>query len=590
MKFVANSQRDQQHQQNMSITTYQAKKRRFGAFWGLYLVGINSIFDLKWLIVKLLVTTVMQFITTSFINRITVDKDLTEQIGYFVGAIYLSKMVNAVIEYVLTKAILNERLEISRKISTYIVELYKSTSYAWKSKNSNTAQKESIREIFYAYDNMTHTLSYALQSTVGSIVIFVVAFQNNWSIALVIIFGSAILYQIKKRLNSGLSEIDKKLGDTTNNINLAIANQFANRTDIQYTPKYETLFDDKAYNPVHGLVDSCQVWDDRRLVANKSSTVINVIRPLILMGLCAYLWYIEEVKMIVFVIINDYSLFGFLDVIAQLEQVKDISGSRITSSFKMIDEITDLEEVVVEKTSVPDIRDIKEIRIVNIDRPVTETISLRYYGEIILSLLPGITLLDGPKGCGKSMTLDFLAGFYDRLMTDGVYIDGIKLSNEFRDLQTVRLYLRQLLDEYKLNKKNTITMTLAELFPYATHDQVCEFIRPYGIKHKIPNDMATPVSLDERGLSPGETQAIILASQFWKAQKLQPAFMLLDEPERNIDFETVKNIFSSLPKTRIILSTHSEALKEYLKHSTDEVWKYEANEGGALTFKIHKKK
>lgn len=105
----------------------------------------------------------------------------------------------------------------------------------------------------------------------------------------------------------------------------------------------------------------------------------------------------------------------------------------------------------------------------------------------------------------------------------------------------------------------------------------------------MPKDMNTPISIDERGLSPGETQTFILASQLWKAKQLGSPLLLLDEPERNIDFETVKKIFDnilSMYEGTIFLITHLSELKIYLQKYIKEKWNYAANNGGHLSFTI----
>ena len=107
--------------------------------------------------------------------------------------------------------------------------------------------------------------------------------------------------------------------------------------------------------------------------------------------------------------------------------------------------------------------------------------------------------------------------------------------------------------------------------------------------HKMPSTLTEPVSLDERSLSPGETQSIVIASQIWKAIKLNSKLLLLDEPERNIDLDTVKKFFDMINGVfdgTIVLITHLPELKNYLRPHIKEIWAYEPNNGSDLSFSV----
>lgn len=132
-------------------------------------------------------------------------------------------------------------------------------------------------------------------------------------------------------------------------------------------------------------------------------------------------------------------------------------------------------------------------------------------------------------------------------------------------------------------------MTLNELFPKGSYNEVSTFLANFDLLHKMPKNLDTIISLDERGLSPGETQSLDLASQLWKAKQLNSPFLLLDEPERNIDLETVKKIFDNILCMYdgiIFLTTHLPDLKIYLQQHIKETWNYKPNNGCDLSFTI----
>ena len=442
---------------------YSQLKNRFGSFWGLYLTGITSLFSLKWFIGQLFIQLCIQFLVTYYINELAINKTTNDKIIETLIMICIIRTISDIVAYLFDKAVLAERICISKQIGNYVNELYFNASYTWKSKNGHTAQKESIREIFYAYDNMANTLSYTLRSMIQSTVVLIVAFTNDLSIGLSIIVGSCILFKLKKYLDTKLTELDSTMADTMDSAQLLISNQFATRVDIGYTPKYETLFKSDQFDPINGLQKARQVWDNRNNLSNKSDTIINIIQYGCIILISVHLWYIQKAELIMFIVVNNNNLFGFLDVVTNLEQVKNICSSRVATSFKMIDEIISEQTVLTDIIIHPPQTNmmINQIQIRNINRKINDKISLKYDGSIVIDMNKnGIILLDGPKGSGKSVTMDILAGMYDGCVAD-VYFNTDKLQNEFRDLNMYRTYVRQcIVDDYKLNKKNTVRIDI----------------------------------------------------------------------------------------------------------------------------------
>ena len=242
------------------------------------------------------------------------------------------------------------------------------------------------------------------------------------------------------------------------------------------------------------------------------------------------------------------------------------------------------------------------INVGHIDWKVSDSLHLRSLTPIKIDLdKSGIILLNGPKGCGKSLTMDILAGQYDGNVCNGsMVINGYSDTNEFRSeyFANNRIYIQQLVsDRYRNNKISSIAMTLRELFPGSSYTEIREYLTNFDMVKKMPteSDNAGTDLLDivlgknERSFSPGELQAMVLASQLYKAFKLNTKMLLLDEPERNIDYETVEKIFNNVIsqfKGCIIMITHNDTLKEYLKrkHLIKQIWQFESV-GNELMFR-----
>ena len=620
-----------------NIKAYKTNKDKYGSFWGLYLTGIDSVACLKYSLSQVLVMLVLGLASSYMSNAIlmydtkkTPDQNSTDIVSNLgvglLALIAIEKIANSlekIILHMFEYKICHERTRIAENITSKVNELFLQAPYKWKNQNTNNSQKETIREMFYAYDQMTFMISFVIRTFINTVIFLVISLTTNFVIPLVIVPGSYVIYKLKKHMSTKISEWDKQMGDKMTKLDIEFANQCATRVDIQYNPSYANLCNKNKYDPINGLVTKSDVWDERHIALDKVNTLMDLIRNAVTLVLSAYLWYVGQFRSILFVIVNSHTLFGFLEVKSKLDEVRDLAGSRLVTSFVMFDSLVEVygdhnklqcistsscttddydEKVCLLIDSSCDlqavahnygINSISQIVINNIHAKISDALSLSYNGTITIN--KGIVLLNGKKGSGKSVTVDLIAGFYDGHVTDGITINGVhQMPNEFRDLQKNRVYVRQIMDEYKANKKNTVYMSLAELFPNGTLEEIGRFLKEFDLLHKIPKNLDSPVSTNERELSPGETQALVLASQLWKTTVLQKGILLLDEPERNIDFDTVKNIFDKVVLKFdgiIFLITHNDQLKQYIKSYIKQVWNYKPNNcemGGQLTFTVDK--
>jgi len=323
-----------------SVQAYQTNKLYFGSFWGLYMIGIKSIFDLKYSIGQLAFSLVIELLITFYANQIIFEKNITSDRLITLILVYcISKIFRPIISYLFEKQVMKERLVISQRIDTYVNHLYINAPYAWKLDNPNASQKESLRDIFFAYDHMTSMITYAIESTIDAFIVIVIAFTVNISIGFVIIVGTFILFKLRTLFNKEAEQQDKQMGKKMNEVHITSSNQFTNRIDIIYTPTYSTLFSQDKYDPVIGLINICQVWDNRNILSKYSRSAIDVIQSAIVLFFSIYLWYSSQMDIIIFVVVNNNRLFGFLNVMSHLEEVKNVSGSRLSTSFTMIDEL-----------------------------------------------------------------------------------------------------------------------------------------------------------------------------------------------------------------------------------------------------------
>ena len=568
------------------ISRYKYLTNLFGNFWGIYLFGIYNLYNIKANLCKTFIVMMIQFISSYYINQIILINTLDLSVIYNLLITGTCQILSPIATFVFDDIIASEKLKISERICSFVDMLYIKSSYEWKNKNPSYAQKESLTQLFAAYENMSYMLSDTIQSCIDIFIMMIITCMTDLYLGLYILIASIVLYGFKTKLNKKLTQYDKDMSSKIIDINMIISNQYVNRGDIIFSPSYSKLFMQSQYNPIHGFMKESEIWHKREIINKKSMAIIDMLKTVIIVLLAFVLLYQNKVKLVVFLIINNYRIISFLNFINDMDGVKNLAEGRVASSFVMI------QSVLTDnfRTDCGIIDDISTIDIYDINKKITNTISLKYSGMIQIRLMKGIILFNGKKGSGKTLTMDIIAGLYDEKISNKIIINKTTiLSNEFRDLMNNRIYVRQCIcDDYKANKKNTITLSLSELFPGGSYNEIYCFLCDFDMSHKIPNDIMKPISNDERGLSPGETQSIVLASQIWKAFKLKTKILLLDEPERNIDLDTVKKIFNMLTcfNGTIFLITHLPDLKDFLKNKIIQTWNYQQNIGGDLTFTV----
>lgn len=620
--------------------------KREVSFWGIYYdYGFENPFRyMRFTIINVLLCLCIETTISMYVNKLLIrpsnDEITPDAALVIISILFAGKFIKTIMRHVLYLKLDKERMRIPQNIATNIADLYTSAPYQWKSKNASISQRNSIRELFYAYTQVSHMFGNVLQSSIDFIIVICASFYFNISMGIFIILGNFLLLIVQRYLSIDIEKMNRGIGDLCNDAHNKFSNQFANRCDISYNSRYSEFLKETDYNIVDGMVESQTVWIKRQVLANKNIVYNEIIQSFILGGIIVNLYMTNGMEYVPFIVLYNGRLFAMTDIVSGFRTTANIENSHLSETYEMIRQLYDMSPRSIPKTyslykhiqncfhyrkyrhlkhkSIPDDDDALELSIMvensvhltnnstiyikNINQSVNDNITLVYNGEITIKPSPdkcSIVLLNGPKGCGKSVTMDILAGLYDRTITDIFEIDGKDARNhgEFRAIQPYRIYMRQcVLDDFKANRFNTIIMTIHQLFPRIhSHTEFEAFIKPFNILHKLPNDYDVQISRDERGLSPGESQTLMLASNIWKALTLKIPIVLLDEPERNIDIDNIKSIFAYITRNYsgvLFLITHMYELKQFISPNVRMEFVYsdgikDANTGKTvLTFQI----
>jgi len=585
---------------------FLANKRRFDSFWALYLMGVSSIFDIKYTVLLLTMQMMCGVITVYQTNQLMLSAN-TITINMLLFAVIvqmLEKPANLLVYVWLSPQSNAERLLISERITDWVHQRFNRATFQWRRENPNKTQIDAIDAIFNTYFSITWNIANILTSSADTVSFVLMAFYNSWIIGCVVVMGTITMTLIRRHMNIELERVNSEMGDRSKENRLVISNQYTNRAECTINPLTQTLMSPSKYNPVNGLSRGISIWDARDQLSNWSRLINEIFKSLLLVGLVVQM--IQDYKMVLWIMINGRRLFGLTDIIARTDEVRNLSSSRLIHHLKIIDTL-DLDnefeqpiEIVIHRsndwmdsTTMPSnnnfptllhsstIEQLKTIETGPINFRLGDGLHLTSLIGLTINMIDGgITMLDGKKGSGKSITMDLIGGMYDgKVCSHRMLVNGRQSIDEFRDplIATNRLIAQQLMsDLYRLNPKGTLTMSLSELFPGASYPQIYEYLVHFDMVSKMPPQTIDALDIklgkNERSFSPGELQAMVLASFLYKGQKLKTRLLLLDEIERNIDLGTVMNIFDKViipmiinQRMTIVMVTHNDELKAYLK-------------------------
>jgi ABC-type lipoprotein export system ATPase subunit len=587
----------------MTTAQFVKNTKRVGSFWALYLTGFHSFLDIKATILVLALQMVCSLVVVHQTNRLLLSDDDTQAYGLAatVVIVCLEQPINAAINMWLSPRSNSERLQISERIVNWVVYVFDRSTYEWRRENPNIVQIEAMDQIFNTFFGITWNIADIVTSSINVMSFVVMAFFNSWFVGMVIVLGSVAISLFRRHFNADLERVNSEMSDRSKAVRLATSIQHTGRFDLAVNPAMRQLMTPDQYNPVNGFANSIRIWDQRDNLSHFSKLIDRTTKAVVLLSVCFFI--IHDKKMVVWILLNGHKLFGFTNIISRIDDIRNLMGGRIAPHLELIKALRLEEghqiEIMIDDThsfipgdpcmrvsaslSTPCLIRTEQLKTIEIGRLEWKSgnLHLKLLTPLIVNfLVPGIIILDGKKGCGKSLTLDIFAGLYDGYVTSGsMLVNGIHVRDEFKNpiFWNTRFCIQQLVsDQYRRNPKGTIIMTLRELFPGATYDMIQSWLIPFDMKHKMPaysfNVLDIFVGKNERSFSPGEIQAMVIASQLWKVRQLNIPFLLLDEPERNIDYQTVKNIFEMVIRPMIaehnmtvIMVTHNDELKAMLK-------------------------
>lgn len=319
-----------------------------------------------------------------------------------------------------------------------------------------------------------------------------------------------------------------------------------------------------------------------------------------------FLFVVEKYEIAMLVMINRSVMFGIMASYSDAKRCEQSSERSMEKIVKILNAIdTQIESEVDTCTAAPvqivdsdikyDLRvRLTKIIICNMMIPIpipktTSQVQSKVYPTMIRLDTTEILvephkclLLDGRTGCGKSMTINILAGLYRGTVCDKmnvVFSDYSLKSAEFNQLLGSRVLISQLLaDDYKYNGK--IDLPIYKLFPGAKSiEQVSAFLKDV-FRFK---DSCIPTSLEETPhsrLSGGEIQRYVVATSIWQTIMIRPDIIIMDEIDKALDKETALHVVSWIVNnisSYFVIVSHLTEVKQMLFDTgyVNQVWTYD---------------
>ena len=501
--------------------------------------------------------------------------------------------------------------QIIRRIERTVVKHLDKASPENKKKYGIDERFEALNKFIWVYDSITDTIVNITVNAVRFLTFTSYIVYKEPKLLFVLCFVYMLIWKfiipyvsIKSDDHGGGDQYWSRayydiLINESNNIN-PLFNQLYNNTDC--TEQNTSNNKLKLIKPdiSERYIELSQYYTVRQHVWGDTYDNIQSVQNIVTFLIVIFLFWSKLYETILIVLMNQSSMFGFLigySNIKKCEKNSDQSMEKITIILNAIDEQLKISNKKIKQIIDSKLKSdtrlrldkicIKNMRICiskNENDPMDKN-SYIHLNFTVLQITPQKCLLiEGCTGCGKSMTINALAGLYSGKICDDMYITNNKMiiESEFNQLLGTRCYISQLVaDDYKYNGK--IDLPLFKLFPGADNiDQVRSFLKDVFLL----KDSCIPSSLDDSihsKLSGGETQRYIVASQIWKVLKTNPDIVIMDEIDKALDKETAVHIMSWIMDNVgcfFIIVSHLTEVKQLLfdKKYVNQVWTYEESE------------
>lgn len=496
-----------------------------------------------------------------------------------IGLLFLPLMTSS-LNIIFYKTILKKKLFVVNNILNYIKKLISYAPNSFHDKYDINEKYKCFTTCIWGFDSVAEIVITLCSSTIKILILSINISIKCTEVGLLIIFFNLLLLYVIPKITKYMEKYK---------------NKESNRK--YYSSAYYSILldEENRANPILSKIQYPNVNESLEIIVsrywnmtnitNLTEFIRNVVKNLLLVLIFVIAYYKNNLNLITIVFLNKTTIFGFSDVYEEFKKTENYNKrnmEELNSMLEHLEKYYQSAEIITKLKLTNDLTSKQKISLLTIrnlnyaieslDKKLIKRITSE---KLIFNFTTNkhIVQISGKTGCGKSLFTKIISGQTDS--HDYILENGVELLENFSQLINQRIVISQTVSEdYSYN--SSIKLQINKLFPNANNFQeIYLFLEKFNIHHKLDSNTLDCYFQDK--LSGGEHQRVALASLVWKVLKLNPSWIIIDEPEKGIDEETIIQImdwFLSTYKGIVFLITHNQTIKSKYLPITQSIIKY----------------
>jgi ABC-type transport system involved in cytochrome bd biosynthesis fused ATPase/permease subunit len=543
-------------------------------FYDLLKIGLGKnrymIFIEPLMLLYIILDSSLGYYSISLSNDIIYNKTMNEIDLLKCVLLLFFPILTDIMNLIFYNFFLKKKLFVVNNILEHIKQLMLYAPNEFHEKFSINEKYNCFTSSIWGFDSIVELLISMFSSLIKILIISISISITNYEFGVLIILSNGFLLYWMPKINTYLEKYNK-IGFHKEYYSIAYYNTL--------------IFDENRVNPSlnnlqtpninYALENIISRFSNMYKFQEILSCIRTCLKNLLLTCIIIAIYYQQKYNYIIMILLNKNIIFGFSDCYENFKKTEHSNKKNMEGLVEMLEFLDEYYKSNI-YTNILSTKSIIPQKIQVFDLSYEFCYNKKLVKKLFSPTLifdfqnsKNIILISGKTGCGKSLFTKILTG-QTNCNNYTIYNNGFKLSS-FTDLSFNRIIIHQkIAEEYTHN--GGLEMNIYNLFPKSNGiHEITQFLQKFQIFNKIEND-----NLSNK-LSGGEKQRVVLASMFWKILKIKPHFIIIDEPEKGIDEETMINIldwFFDCYKGIIFLITHNETIKKKYISKIQSIIKY----------------
>ncbi len=534
------------------------------SFFSLLKIGIGNSFIRYFLDYKILSYVIIDSFLGFLLVNIT-NKAITNISLFQLAIILFLPICTSLLNIVFENVFSTKKIQVIDNILVHLKKIFENAPNEFHEKFDIREKYNSFSSSIWGYDHVIQLIINMMSSLIKIITISATISYNDRAMAMLIIVSNLIMLYIMPKINNKIENM-KQYKINYKELYSTLYYETVIYDELRVNPILNNIYKDNINNCLSNIVLK---YSNQDYYHNVGVLIGNVIKNTFLMVIFMLVYYQNKTEYILILLLNKDIIFGFSNLYVEFKQSENNSKKRMEELLSMLEYLNEYKNKEKIKMYLPNLeKNYKNITINNLDYKIYDSTNklIKNLKSLNLSFNfnkteKNIILINGRTGSGKSVLTRILAGFTES-NNYKIYIDDEQI-NGFNEIDKSRILIGQKICEDYTNN-SSICIKLNRLYPCVNNiNELISYLHNFNIATKIiEKDLES--SFSEK-LSGGERQRVILSSMIWKVLKTNPRFIIIDEPEKGIDEETMCQIMDYIIKAytgTIFLITHNETIKK----------------------------